>query len=264
MKILSQIQNFLKTKVFPVIINFFKSLSFKDWLLLLTAVLLLIFFLRCRYLNNKLLSNEHTYNTEITEYKNKLGEVYKSQQLAILDKDELKKQNNELSDELKKLKDNPLIITKVDTEFKVDTLVMESEKIVEKYIVQEDSVKVYDLHWNYNKEPEYFTICGTTLVHNDFSEFTTTLNNLTVNSQMTMDVIDDGKNLQVITKSNNPYVNVTGMQSVMIDPRNSKTLKKYFKQKRWGIGPSIGVGVDKDLKFTPYIGVSLNYNVFSF
>ena len=37
-----------------------------------------------------------------TEYKNKLGEIYKSQQLAIFDKDELKKQNNELYDELKK------------------------------------------------------------------------------------------------------------------------------------------------------------------
>ena len=181
----------------------------------------------------------------------------------MAEKDALSELNEELQKEIKNLKDNPVIITKVKTEFQIDTLYMESESVAENI----DTVtgdKIYDLKWSYSKEPEYFSLAGLTEVYGDFSKFTTRIDKLTVNSNLTLDVIDNGKTLEVITKSDNPYVNITGMQSVMIDPRQSKTLKKYFKQKRWGIGPQIGIGVDKNLKFTPYIGVGVSYNIFVF
>ena len=40
---------------------------------------------------------------------------------------------------------------------------------------------------------------------------------------------------------------------------------KYKRQKRFGIGPSIGYGYDfTNNKFSPYIGISLNYNLICF
>lgn len=37
----------------------------------------------------------------------------------------------------------------------------------------------------------------------------------------------------------------------------------YPVKKRWGLGVQAGVGVGRDLKFTPYIGIGVTYNIFS-
>lgn len=259
----TNIWNFLTQKAFPTIWNWIKSFTFKDWLLITVSVLLLITFIKYRKTSNELRETTTNLTEQINIYTNKAGEAYSAQQLLIAEKDELLKMNNELANEIKNLKDNPLVITKVKTEFRLDTLYMESDTIIQ-YIDTLKNIRTYDLAWHYNKEQQYFSIAGVTQVESDFSSFQTRIDNLTVNQEMTMDIIDDGNKLEVITKSDNPYINVIGMQSVMIDPRESKTLKKYFKQKRWGIGPQIGVGIDKNLKFTPYIGVGVSYNIFVF
>lgn len=206
------------------------------------------------------MNNALQYHQEMQTYENKIGEQYQQISSYIVSLDELKKSNTELADEvnnLKKLK--PVIITKTETKFQIDTVYAESIKIVE----VPDSAQ-HELYWQYDKEYEYYAISGVTSVKNNFSAFNTRIDNLTVNSDITLDVVDNGSNLSVLVRSHNPYVNVTGMQSVSIDPTTSPTIKKYFKQKHWGIGPSIGVGVDKNLHFTPYIGISLNYNILTF
>lgn len=140
---------------------------------------------------------------------------------------------------------------------------MESERIIERI----DSVtneKSYDLEWRYNEESDYFNIDGSTHVAGDFSSFRTRINKLQVNSDFLFDVVDNGEKLEVLVRSTNPYINVTGMQSVMIDPKQSKTIKQYFKPKRWGLGVQLGVGIDKQLQFTPYIGIGLSYNLIVF
>ena len=68
--------------------------------------------------------------------------------------------------------------------------------------------------------------------------------------------IKDGK---VYIQSDNPYVKYNEIQGLSIDGF------KYKRQKRFGIGPSIGYGYDfTNNKFSPYIGISLNYNLICF
>ena len=78
------------------------------------------------------------------------------------------------------------------------------------------------------------------------------------------DVIDNGKQLSVIAKTDNPYISISNMDGVMFDPSKSKYLKKYYKQKKWSIGPTIGYGLSKDLKLTPYIGIGISYGIIQF
>jgi hypothetical protein len=88
-----------------------------------------------------------------------------------------------------------------------------------------------------------------------------------VNTGITLDLIDDGKQLRVITKSENPYINVNDINSVVIDPIKSKTLSKYFNRQHFIVGPYIGYGIgihDNKLIHTPTIGIGVTYKIFGF
>ena len=106
--------------------NLFKNFSFRDWLLLAVSVLLLFFFFRARNLQNELMEARQEYTGEITEYVNRVSEEYQARQLAVLSLNEAKKRNIELAEEIKNLKDNPVVVSKIKTVFKVDTVFMET------------------------------------------------------------------------------------------------------------------------------------------
>ena len=63
--------------------------------------------------------------------------------------------------------------------------------------------------------------------------------------------IKDGK---AYVSSDNPYLHVSDIQGVTIPTP---------KQKRWHIGPSIGVGIGEDLKIHPNVSVGVTYSIFS-
>ena len=49
-------------------------------------------------------------------------------------------------------------------------------------------------------------------------------------------------------------------------PREVVTIKEYSKPKRWGVGIQVGYGVNVSgtPQFSPYIGIGVSYNLFSF
>lgn len=257
---LSSIGNFFK--------NLFKKMTFKDWIIVLLCVLCLVFFLFNRHYKNELLTQKVVYNDSITTYKNKLGEEYKAKTVYVQTIKDLKTNNAELYKEVQSLKDNPLVVVKETMKVKMDTVVMESDTIiVERKTVVDDEGKettegVHELYWH--KSNDYYKIEGNTVVKNDFSSFTTSLTNMEMPVELYTDIIEKDKNIQIITKTNNPYVSIINTEGVVLDPSKSKVLKQYFKQKRWGIGPHVGVGLTSDLKIRPYIGIGIQYNVFSF
>jgi len=90
-----------------------------------------------------------------------------------------------------------------------------------------------------------------------------------MNANLTLDVIDNGKQLSVIAKTDNPYMQLGDMQSVVIDPINSPTLKSYYKPKRWGLSFYLGAGVNVGydpinksigLNIGPSAGFAVTYN----
>jgi preprotein translocase subunit YajC len=58
---------------------------------------------------------------------------------------------------------------------------------------------------------------------------------------------------EVINK--NPYTETTSVRTYQVS---------LPKQKRFGVGPTIGVGLTHDLKFRCYLGIGLHYNIIQF
>ena len=67
----------------------------------------------------------------INTYKNKVGDLYKEKDSYILEIDNLKKINENLYKEVKNLKDNPIVITEVITEFKFDTIMIDNSSKID-------------------------------------------------------------------------------------------------------------------------------------
>ena len=91
-----------------------------------------------------------------------------------------------------------------------------------------------------------------------------------MNAMLTLHVVDNGSQLAVIAKSDNPYMNLGPMQSVVIDPKTSPTISNYYKPKRWGLSIYLGLGanfgwdpINKGIGFNlgPSAGVAVTYDL---
>ena len=206
----------------------FSKLKFKDYVLIILLCLAGFYYAEYKHYYNKSLTPIVIYDTDsLFIYKNKLKEVYKEKEIYVQDLNDIKKENSLLANEINKLKDS-----------------------------------VYNLKWFQNNQ--YYNINGLTAVKSDFSSFSTQVNNLELTTNLMIDVIEDNKKLQIIGKTDNPYINIINMDGVILDPSKSKLLKKYYKQKKWNLGPYIGAGLTKDMKFSPSIGIGVSYGIIQF
>ena len=244
--------------ILNALVDFAKKLTFKDWIILILLLLAIGFGISARHYYNKSLYPTVIYNSDSLEvYKNKINDEYVAKDIYIQTVDQLKKENADLYAEVNNLKDHPIIVTKTKIEFKTDTIYMKSDSIV--------SDSVYNnLYWSAKELNGYYDISGLTRVHSGFEDFTTSINHLRIPVELTLDVIEKENKFKIIGTSDNPYVSITDFNGAVIDPTTSDVLKNCFKPKRWGIGPQVGVGVSRDLKFSPYIGIGIQYYVFTF
>ena len=247
--ILSKIQDSIK--------SFISRLSFKDWLIVLLLLTALCLGISSKHYRNKS-EKVIVLNDSIHKYKNKLDEEYVAKNTYIQTIDELKKNNSELYDEVKSLRDNPIVVTKIKHEIRIDTVFAESDTIV-------DIPDTYRKNLIWHADNDYYTMRGYTWVECDFSKFGTVLTDVRIPANMTVDVIEqkDGT-MKIIGKTDNPYVNICNIDGVVINPTKSKAISSQFRQKRFSIGPHIGIGVNPDLKFTPYIGIGVSYGIINF
>ena len=247
-QLLKNIASWLFTKI--------KNLDFKDWLLIIVTIIAIVTAISARYYYNKSLYPTVIYNTDSLEvYKNKLEEEYTAKNIYVQTIDQLKQNNSKLYDEIKNLKDNPIVVTKTNIVVKTDTVYMTSDSI----IAPNDTLR--ELHWSANEQNGYYVIKGQTNVRTDFSSFDTQINHFNIPVTLTMNIIEKGKKLQFISRSDNPYVTITNINGVIIDPAKSDVIKSCFKPKRWSVGPQVGIGVTSDLKISPYIGVGITYGI---
>lgn len=225
--------------------------NFKNCVIIILAFLLVLFYFKYRALK----SEGPTIKVDtVYSYANKIGENYVARDVFVKTQSQLKKENSELAQELKKLKDTPILITKTNTQIKVDT-----------FYVQVDSEDFSDcIHqWTWsNDTSKFFSVKGQTRIKNDFSSFSTSIDNLQMNADLTLDLIEKNKQLTIITKSSNPYLQVTNVQGAVVDPKKSKVLKSMFPQKRFGFGPYVGYGYNfSGKKFGPEIGLSVGWHL---
>ena len=236
----------------------FKKLTFKDWLIIILAITTIFFYFDYKHYYNKSKISTVIYNTDsLTEYKNKLKELYVSKDIYVQNISDLKKQNNELSEEIKRLKDNPIVVTKTQLKIQLDTLIAKSDTII-----KQDSI--YNFNWSLTESNNYYSLNGITKVKNDFSSFTTYVNNISLQAKLTLDMIESDNQIKIIGKTDNPYITISNMDAVVFDPTKSNVLKKYYKQKKWNVGPMVGYGLTSDLQFRPFIGIGISYGIIQF
>lgn len=182
-------------------------------------------------------------------YKLKNGELMAEKAGYILTLEELERElgisQAEIKDLQNKLGSKVSSITKIETVTKVDTLVLETE------IIKNDTLII----GNFNHFDEWLAMNGQfRWTPNGTS---TTLHNLTMNTPLKVGLTE---NNTFFVTTPNPYVSITSVEGATLNPK---------KQKRFGIGLQVGVGmqyglINKNLDFGPQIGIGINYNFIEF
>lgn len=251
--------NFLKN-LWEIISKF----TFKDWIIVILSFLLLGMYISARHYQHAANNQTVIYKDSLYVYKNMLDSEYIAKNLYIQEIEDLKNQNEELYAEIKNLKDNPLVVTKIVTKYEIKEVPAKSDSIGQ----SKDSLNNVwkNLYWSANETNGYYSLTGRTDVLSNFSQFSTTIDNLSIPVDFTFDLIEGKKDKQIkiIARSNNPYVQIMDIDGAVVDPTKIETLRKCFPQKHWHIGPSIGYGLTSDMKLRPSLNISLMYSIFSF
>lgn len=208
-------------------------------------------------------SNLSNYNKELIDsvyiYKNKLNESYKAKDLAIKSLDDVLEINNELSEEIKYLKDHPIIVTKTEVEFVKEDIqgIIDS---IRTSIENEERIA----YWHAS-DSIWYSMNGT--IHESKDSLSININNLKTYSGIWFDVIENGNKMTVLARTENPYEDIKDINTVMIDLNESKYVKSLIKPKKWHLGPSVSAGMignSNRLDFGFSIGISLTYSLWSF
>lgn len=243
-----------------------KKIETRDWIIIALIILVILLTFGTAFFYHKYHNAEKQvviWNDSTYYYKNKYGEEYAAKNTYILEAEQLKKYNEELYKEYKSLKDNPIVITKTKIVTKIDSV-----PTVPYDIQFEDST----IKWNWiAQDNDYYKINGHSGVDlTDINSPSTMIDSMKFDTKLTLDVVDNGEQLAVIAKTDNPYTSLTGMESVIIDPTTSPTLSKYYKPKRWGFSVYLGAGVNVGydpinkgigLNIGPSAGFAITYDI---
>lgn len=217
-------------------------------IILAAVVILLGIFLMKSIENNIHTKHEYENNvialtSELETWKTKTGELVAEKTILLGDIDLLKQTNEDLYDQVKKLKAKPKEVIYVQTE-----------------IINEvhDTTYVMDPGVNYMKQNFDFSNQFRTLT--GFIEY----NKPNLNLSFTQDIVKADftvaiKDSKVYVTSNNPYIQYNDIQGV--------TVPHYKPTWSIGIGPSFGGGfgiINKQFDFYAGISISLNYNFITF
>lgn len=238
-------------------LNLLKDVKFYIIIILVLIIGILIF------QNNKYASDLNYSNVILTDsisyYKNKLDESYIQKESYIVQYEDLQRIHNDLAEEYRKLKDNPIVITKVETQYEIKEVYIESDRH------EIDSLQnIITNFYNYNDN--YMRLNATHKLDLKTNIGDLQLNNITFDANIYTNIIERDKRLYLISRSDNPYLNITNVHGGFIDLESSKVLNNFYKREnRWSLSFSTGLyaiyGIgNKKIDFGPGFGFSLNYN----
>lgn len=193
----------------------------------------------------------------ITSYKNKVGDLYVKENTYIMDIKDLKKRNSELNNEVKSLKDHPVVVTKIKTD------VTFKDKVIHDTVTV-DSGGRYTFNMNYNDQ--WCKIAGKSTFDKKLMVGEAHFDSIVFPNNITVDLIDRKGDLSFIAKSDNPYCQINSLNGSILSPESSKAFKKRF-EKNWyvvyGVGPTISV-YDNKIIVVPGLQVTFGRKLFAF
>lgn len=247
----------------------------RNILLVLSIVFLLLFIRSCNGNNsqiNTLKQNVFTLNDSLRTYKDKTGHLVYEKGALISENGDLKKLNVDLANEVKNLKDNPLVIIKTVVKVVHDTTYIEIKSTNPGR--WNGNTFTQNFEWDLNNKyslENYRLIEGNFDIYVDSTFKLSTSKMKIVKDEFSMGMstgFTENKDglLEIFVKSDYPGFKVSKLDGALIDPKKSDVLKKYFPPKRWGLGIYTGYGVSiNPVTLSPasgiQIGIGIQYNI---
>ena len=243
----------------------------KDILLVaIIAILILLLFRQCDS-NSSLKSKLDIQNANLAALKdsvrlqkNKAGEDTYVIKTLLADKNSLAQLNKGLKDELDKQKGQVIFIDRVVTETVVDT------HYVNNYLTAYGNNK-FSLDWKYDSifSPDnYRKFSGNSFftvdtINNRVIPGKTRINEDGLGFSFVTGLREKDKSLEIFVTPKYPGMKITKIEGAVIDPYKSEVLKKMFPDKKFSVGPYVGVGLGTGIGINgkPILGAMFNIGV---
>lgn len=240
--------------------------------IIIALIFLNIFILFKWYDSNRInqkIQNDIILVEDTVKYlKDKNNEYFAQNKAYILEIDDLKKINKNLSDELKYMKENPLIVEKIKTIVQMDTTYLEND------ISKNFQNGIYNFSNNFYYEQIFddknsLYLNGTSYLSLDtlfnIKTNSTYLNKLELKTDLTLSFTEYKNELHINAKSNNPLVSISELNGYILNKDTYKTIKKYQKPKRFYFGFGVNYQYNfSTAKFEPGLGLSAGIKIFEF
>lgn len=206
-------------------------------------------------------SNIDALNSQIETTQRKNGFLLGEKGALQAELGDLRELNSDLAEQVEDLENNPITITEVVVETRVDTIV--DIPTAGEYLGEDR----FRLTWEYENSGDW----GSRLLRgtNEFNilggEELTGVQTDILADQFSLRLrtgfreTGDGR-LRVYVETDYPNIDFTSIEGAIVD-------KDYFLQnnqsdgRNWVIGPQVGVGIGSNSKITPTIGIGVTYNV---
>lgn len=222
---------------------------------ILYIILILFFVIMCVSMR-QCISNKHTYNNNIIAltdtikyYKGKNKELVASKTMIETSFNNIKYINDSLYNVLKSIGvKNPNNVVYIETVIRDE----KHDTIWKTPIVSSDDNNKY-IKKDFDFSNQYRTLKGYVYLNKP-----DTLGLSIEQNDVIADFTVAQKDNNVYITSNNPYIKYNNIIGI----KNQSEHK--IKTKRFGIGPYIGIGINKDAKIEPTIGIGITWSLFRF
>ena len=219
-------------------------------------------------------NNIEVLNDSINNYRTVNGSLIQERGVLIATEKELKDLNMELFqvvDDLKKElpnKSKPQLVIKTVTELIHDTTYLDASLLTtndSSHTVNFSKDTTYSEN-NYRKLAgtiDFNLISDSCSVYNSvkLGDVKITKDEMKMDATLVLGTKDD--KLKVWLKSDYPGFNAESIDAVTLDPDIHPELRK-LNNKKFSVGPYIGIGVGQNFTLTPSIGVGFQYNLLKF
>lgn len=274
--------NILLDRVISCFVLNIKKLDTKNTIIVVMGVVIILLLLLrgCGGNNSDIITNTYKQNISalndtMRSYKTKNGELVYEKYALISKINDLGGYSKELEEEIKKLKDNPIVIVKYKTIVEHIPFGVPVYPDYENMSWSSDSsYALLPFKWSYDttySNGNSRTLSGEFMVKMD-TNTTTSIKNFIIsedklNLSLTTGLTENKDGLvEIFITSDYPGFKPTNIEGTLIDPRESKVIKKYFPPKRWGVGIYGGYGINLnptngDLGHGLQLGVGVSYNI---
>jgi len=243
------------------------------------AILLLLLFRQCNSnadLKSQLFIQNHNLDAlkdTVRLQKNKAGEDTYVRKTLLASKNNLEKLNKDLAEELKKVKGQVLVIQNVETVIETDT------QYVNNYLTVYPDGN-YSLDWKFDTTflaNNYRKFSGNSFfkidtVTNKVTPGITRINQDELGFSFITGLREKDKSLEIFVTPKYPGMKITEIEGAIIDPHKSDVLKNMFPNKKFSVGPYVGIGLGagygingKPIAGAMFnVGVGIQYSIIKF